>query len=115
MTAATTRKSKPNESRSFPDPSAMRDAVATPYHTHLLPHKLYNNPTSSSGFHSAYDDSSFLISSDLSLITYHLMPVLPTPSCCPSSMGCPFICHHMEKLVLFGSDHDPVDNVKEII
>lgn len=60
MTAATTRKSKPNESRSFPDPSAMRDTVAT----HLLPHKLCNNPPSSTGFHSACDDSLFLISPD---------------------------------------------------
>lgn len=75
MTAATTRKSKPNESRSFPDPSAMRDAVATP--THLLPHELCNNPPSSTGFHPAYDDSLFLISSDLSHVVYHSMPVLP--------------------------------------
>lgn len=35
MTAATTRKSKPNESRSFPDPSAMRDAAASPSYIHL--------------------------------------------------------------------------------
>lgn len=43
MMAATTQKSKPNESQSFPDPSAMRDAVAALHHTHPLPHKLYNN------------------------------------------------------------------------
>lgn len=42
MTAATTQKSKPNELRSFPDPSAMRDAVAAPISTHLL-HKLCIN------------------------------------------------------------------------
>lgn len=35
MTAATTQKSKPNESRSFPDPSAMRDAVAAMSYIHL--------------------------------------------------------------------------------
>jgi len=68
MTAATTQKSKPNESRSFPDPSAMRDAVAAPNYTHSLHHKLCINLFSSTGLDPAHDDSMFLISSDLSRI-----------------------------------------------
>lgn len=112
MTAATTRKSKPNESRSFPDPSAMRDAVAAP--AHLLSHKLCNNPPSSTGFHPAYYDSLSLISSDLSHIMYHSMPVLP-PHAAPPPWDAPSHAIIWENWYFFGSEHDPLDNVKEII
>lgn len=111
MTAATTRKSKPNESRSFPDPSAMRDAVAAPYPPHSLSHKLCNNSPSSTGFHLAYDDSLFLISSDLS----YIMPVHP-PHAAPTPLDAPsHATIYLRKLILFRLEHDPLDNVKEII
>lgn len=103
--AATTRKSKPNESQSFPDPSAMRDAVAAP--THFLPHKLSNYST---GFHPAYDDS-LSLTSDLSYIMYHSMPVQPRHPALPpwDPLSRTII---LENWYFFGSEHDPLDNVK---
>lgn len=113
MTAATTRKSKPNESRSFPDPSAMRDAVATP--THLQPRKLCNNPTPPRldfTLHMMTPCLSF--PSDLSHITYHSMPVLP-PHAAPPPRDAPSHAIIWEHWYFLGSEHDPPDNVKEII
>lgn len=72
--AATTEKSKPNESRSFPVPSTTQDAVAA----QLLPHPHSNNLSSSAGFHSAY-----VISSDLSQID------VPLNICSTSTRYCP--------------------------
>lgn len=51
-----------------------------------------------------------------SFVIYNVPLDASTPSsCCPSSTGRPFICHHLEKLVLFGSEHDPLDNVQKDI
>lgn len=98
MTAATTRKSKPNESRSFPDPSATRDAAAAPRCTHL-PHELCDNSSSSTGFHSPYDDSFlfFFLPYFLKFIICSSQCAAPPPP--PPSMGCPLLYHHWEKLV----------------
>lgn len=84
--AATIEKSKPNESRSFPDPSTTQDAVAA----QLLPHPYSNNLSSSAGFHSVY-----IISSDSSHVMYRLTSALPV------TRYCPLLSQQLEKILTF--------------
>lgn len=95
--AATIGRSKPNESRSFPDPSTTRDAVAT----HLLPHPHSDNLPSSAGFLSAYDDSLCVISSDVSHVIYCSVSVLPVLDAASPPVECPLTGR--QKFGLFGT------------
>lgn len=103
--AATIGKSKPNESRSFPDPSTPRDAVAT----HLLPHPHSDNLSSSAGFHSAN-----VIASDWSptmyqclLCQYLILPPLP--------QNPPSQANIWKNSDFFWGQQDQLDNVKDCI
>lgn len=102
MMAATIGKSKPNESRSFPDPSTTQDAVAT----HLLLHPHSDNMPSSAGFLSAYDDSLCVLSSDLSHTMYCLLSVLPVLDAASPTMECPLTGQELEKFRLLRQIQD---------
>ena len=105
-----------NQSQMNRDPSLIPRLCETQWRptTHLLPRKLCNNPPLSTGFHLAYDDSLPLISSDLSHIMYRSMPGLP-PHAGPPPWDAPSHAVIWENWYFSGSEHDPLDNVKEII
>lgn len=92
--AATIEKSKPNESRSFPDPSTTQDTVAA----QLLPHPYSDNLSSSAGFHSVY-----IVSSDLSHMMYRLMSALPVLDTASTPTEYAPLSQQLEKFLLFGS------------
>lgn len=79
----------------------------------LCPINCYN-PPSSTGFHPAYDDSLFLISSNLLHIMYHSMPVLP-PCAAPPPWDAPSYATIWKNWYFWGFEQDPLDNVKQMI